>query len=166
MVAAIAKVIFHEMAHMMLNENNKLILESKKNPQQYLPNVSIDVFYEIIKEIYSDISCLIVDEAQFITFQQADELLKVAALLDIAVICYGLRTDFMMNGFIGSKRLLLIADKVEEIKTICKCGKKATINVRKQNGKYVFSGNQVAIDGINNITYESMCPKCYFNLKN
>ena len=72
----------------------------------------------------------------------------------------------MMNGFIGSNRLLLIADKLEEIKTICKCGKKATINVRKQNGKYVFSGNQVAIDGINDVTYESMCPKCYFNLKN
>ena len=125
-----------------------------------------DNIYEIIKNNYSDISCLIVDEVQFITFKQADELLKIASLLDIAVICYGLRTDFMMNGFIGSNRLMLIADKIEEIKTICKCGKKATINVRKQNGKYVFSGNQVAIDGINNITYESMCPKCYFNLKN
>lgn len=125
-----------------------------------------DNIYEIIKDSYSDISCLIVDEVQFITFKQADELLKISALLDIPVICYGLRTDFMMNGFIGSNRLLLIADKIEEIKTICKCGKKATINVRKQNGKYVFSGNQVAIDGLNDITYESMCPKCYFNIKN
>ncbi len=122
--------------------------------------------YEIIKSKYSDINCLLVDEAQFITFMQADQLLKIASLLNIPVICYGIRTDFMMNGFIGSNRLLLIADKIEEIKTICSCGKKATINVRKVNGKYVFSGNQIAIDGMDNVTYESMCPKCYFNLKN
>lgn len=124
-----------------------------------------DNIYQIVKNNYSDINCLIVDESQFITFMQADELLKIAALLNIPVICYGIRTDFLMNGFIGSSRLLQIADKIEEIKTICKCGKKATINVRKANGKYVFSGNQVAIDGFDDITYESMCPKCYFEIK-
>ena len=124
-----------------------------------------DNIYNIIKDKFNDIDCLIIDEAQFITFRQADQLLQVASLLDIAVICYGLRSDFMMNGFIGSNRLLIVADKIEEIKTICKCGKKATINVRKMNGEYVFQGNQIAIDGLNDISYESMCPKCYYSLR-
>jgi len=124
-----------------------------------------DNIYEIIKEKYNDISCLLVDEAQFLEEEQIDQLLMIAAKLNIAVICYGLRCDFQMKGFRASPRLLSIADKIEEIKTICKCGHKATINVRKENDKYIFEGNQVAIDGENNITYESMCPSCYFKIK-
>ena len=136
-----------------------------KRKVDVLINDNDDIF-KIISEKYKNVNCVFVDESQFITFMQADELLKVAALLDIPVICYGIRTDFLMNGFIGSSRLLQIADKIEEIKTICKCGKKATVNVRMANGKYIFSGNQVAIDGFDDVTYVSMCPKCYFNLKN
>ncbi len=124
-----------------------------------------DNIYEIVKEKYSDISCLLVDEAQFLEERQVDQLLMIAAKLNISVICYGLRCDFKMDGFRASPRLLSIADKLEEIKTICKCGHKATINVRKVNGEYVFDGEQVAIDGEDDVAYESMCPECYFKLK-
>lgn len=84
---------------------------------------------------------------------------------DIPIICYGLRTDFMGNGFPGSTRLLEIAHSIEEMKTICECGRKATMNARVVNGKYVFSGEQVAIDGKDNITYKSLCPKCFYREK-
>lgn len=124
-----------------------------------------DNIYEIIKEKHRDISCLLIDEVQFLEEEQIDQLLMITAKLNIAVICYGLRCDFRLKGFKGSIRLLSIADKIEEIKTICKCGHKATVNVRKLNGEYVFDGEQVSIDGFDNITYESMCPKCYFDIK-
>ena len=124
-----------------------------------------DNIFELIKNKHSDITCLLVDEVQFLEEKQIDELLLIASLLDIAVICYGLRCDFRMEGFRGSPRLLLIADKIEEIKTICKCGKKATINVRKVNDKYVFKGAQVAIDGFCDVSYESMCPACYYKIR-
>ena len=125
-----------------------------------------DNLYEFIRKYHKNINCLLIDEAHFLEAKQIDELLLIAAGLDIAVICYGLRCDFKLNAFEGGARLLEIADKLEEIKTICKCGHKATINVRKVNDNYVFDGNQVAIDGFENVTYESMCPKCYFEIKN
>ena len=89
-----------------------------------------------------------------------------ATELDIPVICYGLRTDFKMNGFPGATRLLEIASSIEEMKTICECGKKATINARFVNGKLTNEGEQVAIDGFDNVTYQSMCPKCYYKKLN
>lgn len=124
-----------------------------------------DNLYKIVKNKYPNINCLLIDEAQFLEKKQVDELLFIAATLNIAVICYGLRCDFRMEGFRSSSRLLEIADKIEEIKTICKCGHKATVNVRKLNEEYVFDGKQVAIDGFDDITYESMCASCYFKLK-
>lgn len=124
-----------------------------------------DNIYNIIKDKYKDISCLLIDEAQFLEEAQVDQLLMIAAKLNIAVICYGLRCDFQMKGFRGSPRLLSIADKIEEIKTICECGHKATINVRKINDKYIFDGDQIAIDGEDSVSYESMCPSCYFKIK-
>src|SRR5699024_6604183 len=90
-----------------------------------------DNLYEFIKKHHKNINCLLIDEAHFLEVKQIDELLLIAAELDIAVICYGLRCDFKLNAFEGGARLLEIADKLEEIKTICKCGHKATINVRK-----------------------------------
>lgn len=86
----------------------------------------------------------------------------MAVVLDIPVICYGLRTDFKMQGFEGSTRLLLIAHSIEEMKTICKCGRKALFNGRKINNKFVFEGEQIAIDHIDNVEYESLCGNCYF----
>ena len=113
-----------------------------------------------------NIDCILVDEVQFFKANQIDELFKVAVCLDIPVICYGLRTDFKMEGFEGSTRLLLLAHSIEELKTICKCGKKAILNGRKINNKFVFEGQQVAIDNIDNVEYESLCGHCYFKYKN
>lgn len=135
-------------------------------------NMLIDSDVEIYKTIENkvnskeNISCILVDEVQFMKKQQIDDLLKIAVILDIPVICYGLRTDFLMNGFEGSSRLLLIAHSIEELKNICRCGKKATLNVRKINGEYVFKGDQVAIDNNDEITYEAVCTDCYYNLVN
>ena len=112
------------------------------------------------------IDCILVDEVQFIKAYQIDQLFEIAVCLDIPVICYGLRTDFKMQGFEGSTRLLLLAHSIEELKTICKCGKKAILNGRKINGKFVFEGEQVAIDNIDNVEYESLCGHCYFKFKN
>lgn len=110
-----------------------------------------------------NISCILVDEAQFLTPNQVDELLRVTTDFDIPVICYGLRTDFLTNGFPGSIRLLEIAHSIEEMKTICRCGNKATFNARFKDKKLVTEGDQIAIDGFG-VTYESMCPKCYYKL--
>lgn len=105
---------------------------------------------------------IIVDEAQFLTPAQVDELFYMTKVYGIPVLCYGLRTDFQMQGFPGSTRLLELADDIEELKTICRCGKKATLNMRLFNGEPIFDGDQVAIDnGENNITYESVCGECY-----
>ena len=111
------------------------------------------------------IHCVLVDEAQFLTAVQVDQLFKVAVLRDIPVICYGLRTDFLLNGFEGSARLLLMAHSIEELKTICKCGQKAIANGRKIGGRFVFEGAQVAIEGEASVEYESLCARCYFKYK-
>lgn len=114
-----------------------------------------------------NIRAIIVDEAQFLSPHQVDELYEITKENDIPVICYGLRADFQMKGFPGSSRILEIADEIEEIKTICRCGLKATQNLRRINGVPTFKGEQVLIDGSNqNITYESVCGKCYLELKN
>lgn len=112
------------------------------------------------------INCILVDEVQFLKSNQIDQLFEIAVDLDIPVICYGLRTDFKMQGFEGSTRLLLLAHSIEEMKTICKCGRKAIVNGRKINGKFVFEGEQVAIDHVDNIEYESLCGHCYIKYKN
>ncbi|WP_302622861.1 thymidine kinase [uncultured Clostridium sp.] len=128
----------------------------------------INIYEEIQKwqEVKFKVNCILVDEVQFMTKEQVDQLFKIAVVLDIPVICYGLRTDFMMEGFEGSTRLLLLAHSIEEMKTICKCGRKAILNGRKINGEFVFEGEQVAIDNIDNVQYESLCGHCYFRHKN
>lgn len=112
------------------------------------------------------INAIIVDEAQFLQPKQVDELYVISKLYNIPVLCYGLRTDFKMQGFLGSTRLLQIADDIEELKTICKCGLKATQNIRKINGKVIFDGEQIFIDNSQNVEYESVCGKCYLDLLN
>jgi len=111
------------------------------------------------------IDCILVDEVQFLKKNHIDQLYEIAVVSDIPVICYGLRTDFLMNGFEGSKRMLLLAHKIEELKTICSCGRKAVANGRKINGHFVFHGDQVAIDGEDNVEYESLCAQCYYKFK-
>ena len=109
----------------------------------------------------SKIACLLIDEAQFLTRDQVNQAFEVAVLDDIPVLAYGIRTDFQTKGFPGSIRLLEISHSLEELKTICRCGKKAMFNGRLLNGKFIFEGSQVAIDG-DEVTYESLCPACYF----
>jgi thymidine kinase len=103
-------------------------------------------------------ACILVDEAQFLSKQHVDQLSDIVDNLDIPVICYGLRSDFRNHLFEGSKELLSIADKIEELKTICECGKKATVNMRILNGKVATSGDQVLIG---DLEYKSVCRKCY-----
>lgn len=111
------------------------------------------------------IDCILGDEVQFLKAKQIDELFEIAVKMNIPTICYGLRTDFQMRGFEGSERLLLLAHSLEELKTICNCGKKALLNGRMINGKFVFEGEQIAIDKEDNVEYEALCPKCYFEYK-
>ncbi|THG31160.1 thymidine kinase [Glaciibacter flavus] len=114
----------------------------------------------VLTESARDVSCLLVDEAQFLTSDQVDDLLRIAILEDVPVLAYGIRTDFLTVAFPGSRRLLEIAHSLEELKTICRCGRKAIFNARKVDGRFVFDGAQVAIDGVD-VTYESLCAACY-----
>lgn len=106
------------------------------------------------------IACLLIDESQFLTSDQVDQALEIAVLDGIPVLAYGIRTDFQTMSFPGSRRLLEIAHSLEELKTICRCGKKAMFNGRRFDGKFIFDGEQVAIDG-EVVSYESLCPSCY-----
>jgi len=124
-----------------------------------------DNLYTILEQEVKErrnLHCILVDESQFLTKDQVTQLFKFAVIVNIPVICYGLRTDFLLNGFEGSKQLLLLAHSIEELKTICRCGRKALANTRKINGKYVFKGDQVAIEGEENVEYESLCAECYY----
>ena len=125
----------------------------------------MDVF-ELVKQEAArgdkPLACVLTDESQFFTPQQAEQLFMVTVKLNIPVIAYGLRTDFSMQGFPGYTRLLELAHAIEEMKTICTCGRKATCNGRKVNGEFVFEGDQVAIDQENNVEYQSLCAQCYF----
>ena len=111
------------------------------------------------------LACVLCDESQFFTPAQAEQLFMVTVDLNIPVICYGLRSDFSLKGFPGSTRLLELAHTIEEMKTICTCGRKATCNCRRVNGEFVFEGEQVAIDLENDVQYVSMCPQCYFKAR-
>jgi thymidine kinase len=114
----------------------------------------------VLRQTELDVSCLLIDEAQFLTEGQVDDLLRIAILEEIPVLAYGIRTDFQTVAFPGSRRLLEIAHSLEELKTICRCGRKAMFNARRVGDRYVFDGDQVAIDE-GEVTYESLCGACY-----
>lgn len=109
----------------------------------------------------SSLSCILVDEAQFLKRKQVDELFYISKMMDIPVIAFGLRTDFISNGFEGAIRLLELADALEEMPTICRCGRKARFNARKVDGKFTFDGDSIVIDDNSNVKYESLCGTCY-----
>ena len=94
-----------------------------------------------------------------------NELYAITKEYDVPVLCYGLRTDFQSKGFEGATRLLELADDIKELKTICKCGSKATHNLRLVNNVPTFVGKQVEIDNQETVEYESVCGKCYLKLK-
>ena len=106
------------------------------------------------------VACLLVDEVQFLSRTQVDDLLRIAVLDDVPVLAYGIRTDFRTRAFPGSARLMELAHSLEELKTICRCGRKAMFNTRRSGETIVFDGDQVAIDG-EEVWYESLCAACY-----
>ena len=102
---------------------------------------------------------VIVDECQFLTPEQIDQLRAIVNDFNVPVLCFGLRTDFQTKLFPGSRRLMELADCIEEIKTMCDCGAKATVNARINGGYIVTEGAQVVLGG--NDSYIAMCHKCY-----
>jgi len=129
-------------------------------PDQNLREVFAQHAANFEGETGNKIACLLLDEAQFLTQEQVNQALEIAVLDKVPVLAYGIRTDFRTVSFPGSKRLLEIAHSLEELKTICRCGRKAMFNGRKLNGEFIFDGDQVAIDG-EEVTYESLCASCY-----
>ena len=121
------------------------------------PEMDIFAVFQNTKAGSCDI--IIVDECQFLTEAQIDQLRAIVNEANIPVICFGLRTDFQTHLFPGSRRLMEIADTIQEIKTICDCGAKATVNARVNDGYIVTEGAQVVLGG--NDSYIAMCHKCY-----
>ena len=111
---------------------------------------------------HGPLGCVLVDEGQFLKSAQVDQLMAITVELGIPVIAYGLRTDFTTRGFEGSTRLLELAHSIEEMKTICRCGRKALFNARKVGGRFVFEGDQIVIDGSAETEYLPLCASCYY----
>lgn len=110
----------------------------------------------------AQVACVLVDEAQFLSTAQVQQLHQLAQVKGVPVICYGLRSDFRGEPFPGSAYLLALADDIEEIKNICTCGKKATMNIRVDDqGKRIREGEQVAIGG--NERYRHVCGRCFYS---
>jgi thymidine kinase len=121
-------------------------------------------FREQLKDRCAGIACILVDEAQFLTKEQVLQLHFIAQCRDIPVMTYGIRSDAMGEPFEGAMYLLTLAETLEELKTICKCGKKATMNMRvTQAGEMVIEGEQVVIGG--NDRYRSVCGKCFYKTR-
>jgi thymidine kinase len=129
--------------------------------------VSVDGNFNFLNEV-TDITkeypakFILIDEAQFLTAEQVDQLSLIVDNLNINVFCYGLRTDFKTNLFEGSRRLFELANDLEEIPSMCECGKRTLVNARfDEFGNIIFDGEQVKIGG--NESYKSICRKCYNN---
>ena len=117
----------------------------------------IDAYHEA-----GNYDVIIADEAQFLTPEQIDQLRVLVDEEDLPVLCFGLRTDFQTHFFPGARRLMELADSITEIKTICECGRKATVNARfDDNGKVITEGAQVVLGG--NDRYTAMCHRCWVN---
>lgn len=120
--------------------------------------------YKLYTEKHRDCEVIIVDECQFLTPEQVDELGQIVIDYDVPVLCFGLRTDFLTHTFPGSRRLFEIAESITEIKSICRCGAKATVNARiDENGDVLFKGDQICLGG--NDRYVPMCRKCWLKKK-
>lgn len=124
-----------------------------------------DLYDGFITGIHRNADVIIADECQFFSPEQIDELRRIVDEFDVPVLCFGLRTDFQTKLFPGSRRLFELADSITEIKTICACGKKATVNARfDKNRRIVTKGDQVYIGG--NESYDAMCHQCFKRLLN
>ena len=122
------------------------------------------VKHNILEEVANEgnVNCVLVDESQFLSIEDVLNLTEIVDILNIPVICYGLKNDFQNELFEGSQSLLEYADDIELIKTVCECGKKATMNLRFKNGEPTYSGTQI-LTGDNE--YKPVCRKHYNNYK-
>ena len=136
-----------------------------ERPTDFTVSADEDVYARFIAESQREaapVACLLFDEAQFLSERQVDDLLRIAVIENVPVLAYGIRTDFQTIAFPGSRRLLEVAHALEELKTICRCGRKAVFNARTIDGQFIFDGEQVAIDGVD-VSYESLCGACYLD---
>ena len=141
------------------SENGKTIVKSRVGISCEAIAIRMDEsIQEAIKRSLIKPDCIIVDEAQFLTKKQVDDLRDIVNE-NLFVICYGLRTDFQSNLFEGSKRLLVVADSVREIETFCNCGNKAIINARYKDENIIYDGDKIEIGG--NDKYVSLCYRCW-----
>ncbi len=143
------------------NRDGKLKIKSRIGLEAECVLVS-HFLQQFLKSPY-ELDVIIVDEAQFLTEKEVDNLAYIVDIFNIDVICYGLRTDFQTHLFPGSKRLFELADVIEVIPTICFCGNKANFNARIINGKVVTEGKQVMMGG--NESYVSLCRKHFYERK-
>lgn len=112
---------------------------------------------------YGELDWVLIDECQFLTEQQVNQLAHIVDNLEINVMCFGLRTDFQSKLFVGSKRLFELADTIEEVKSRCSCGRKTSINARfNEDKEIVLSGDQIMVGG--NDIYKPLCRKCWSQL--
>ena len=140
------------------------ILKSRIGLQSKVHIIPPDAdIYQLFAETKKDVcNVIIVDECQFLTSTQIDQLRYIVNDFNVPVMCFGLRTDFQTKLFPGSMRLMEVADTIQEIKTICDCGAKATVNARiDADGHIITQGAQVVLGG--NDSYIAMCHKCYVN---
>ena len=119
----------------------------------------VDIYARFLGSRIRRCDVIIVDECQFLTEDQIDQLRTIVNEQNVPVLCFGLRTDFLTRLFPGSRRLMELADVIEEIKTMCDCGAKATVNARISDGYIVTEGAQVVLGG--NDSYIAMCHRCY-----
>ncbi|MDP9017833.1 MAG: thymidine kinase [Candidatus Eremiobacteraeota bacterium] len=136
------------------------VVTSRLGPQRKAK--TFDTHYNFFEELGdSNAACILIDEAQFLTRVQVRQLHRLAHVRGIPVICYGIRSDFLGEPFPGAAYLLTLADSLEELKTICACGKKATMNVRiDDHGARITEGEQIAIEGT--ARYIQTCGGCFY----
>jgi len=122
---------------------------------------AVENYNNVLMSTLNRLEWILVDECQFLTEEQVDQLAKIVDTLDINVMCFGLRTDFTSHCFPASRRLFELADYIEEVKSRCSCGNKTSINARfNENGEMILHGSQFMLGG--NDLYKPMCRKCWF----
>ncbi len=139
------------------SRDGKIVLRSRiglEKPCEYMEDLE-----QMSEEVIQNYSCIIVDEAQFLSKSQVEFLVHIVDDFEVPVICYGLRTDFKHDLFEGSMWLMAWADKIEEIKTVCWCGRGANCNARLVDGTVIYNGEQIMMGG--NESYISLCRKHY-----
>lgn len=140
-------------------------LENRDGAKKIKSRIGLEAKCQYIEDYLANIKpcdCILIDEAQFLTTEQVDEFVRIADMIDIPIIAFGLKTDFTGHLFEGSKRFIEVADELQEITTICWCGKKARFNARVVDGKIIKTGEQLQLGG--NESYVSLC-RLHYNLE-